>query len=612
MFKCKICGKKFTELTGLYSHLENKHGELIPENMSVSQYYYFTKTGKTNGNCVMCKQPTSWNEKTGKYNRFCTNPKCKEKYAAEFKKRMVGKYGKVHLLNDPEKQREMLSKRKISGEYTWESGEKTTYTGSYELDFLRTLDNFFDWDPTDIIMPSPHNYVYKYNGDDKIYIPDAFIPSLNLEIEIKDGGDNPNMHYKIQDVDKVKEANKDEVLTSQKNFHYIKITNKNYTNFFNFLKKMKVEFEKYDDENKIPRVFMIEDIKSTTVLKEGLDLLDIFEKVNNTKLKDIDFIIKTSYESKIDKPKELQKQLTKMIHSIRDEKDISYIKQLVGDSQTKYHVMLKNNIGDKEDIMEYLKWTQSKDGMRKEFKKSIKDVNKKREKQSLGKLMESNDFDENIMESSISFSILNKYLQDDTNKRVEEYLNDYLDFYNRIQKERPDACKNINHDIEMAKKYIKDLQKSKKVNIETSNYALDVLTNIEPRSIKLIEANDNGKIPLTIVSNNEKFPRHAFMINDDYSKMYIGNDFYLQRLNGKDSLNFKLSKGNLSSENETTIINLQLMMDNNMNMDDIISQLIQSENNKFHSMYKFNGNNDLFKKEILKLLNSSGTITEVK
>ena len=277
MYKCKICGKKYTELTALYNHIESKHNEMIPKDMSVQQYYYYMKTGKMNGNCVMCKQPTGWNYNTGKYNRFCGNPKCKEEYVKIMKGRMVAKYGKTHLLNDPEKQREMLAHRSISGTYNWSDGKhESTYTGSYELDFLKTLDNFFDWDPEDISMPSPHTYTYKYEGEDRFYIPDVFIHSLDLEIEIKDGGDNPNNHHKIQEVDKEKERLKDEVMCSQKAFHYIKITNKNYENFFRFLKEIKKEFEKHEDEKKIPRIFKIEDIKGTSVkpVKESVEIID--------------------------------------------------------------------------------------------------------------------------------------------------------------------------------------------------------------------------------------------------------------------------------------------------------------------------------------------------
>ena len=285
MYKCQICGKKYTELSSLYNHIESIHKEMIPKDMSVQQYYYYMKTGKTNGNCVMCKHPTTWNEKTNKYNRFCSNPKCKEEYAKIMKSRMIAKYGKAHLLNDPNKQREMLANRSISGVYEWRDGKtETTYTGSYELDFLKTMDDFFEWDPSDIMMPSPHTYTYKYEGEDKFYIPDVFIPSLNLEIEIKDGGDNPNNHHKIQAVDKEKEKLKDEVLMTQKNFHYVKLTNKNFTNFFDFMKEYKKGFEKFGDENKIPRIFKVEDIRTKpdpNVLKESTEIIEEGVKFKN-------------------------------------------------------------------------------------------------------------------------------------------------------------------------------------------------------------------------------------------------------------------------------------------------------------------------------------------
>ena len=285
MYKCQICGKKYTELSSLYNHIESIHREMIPKDMSVQQYYYYMKTGKTNGNCVMCKHPTTWNEKTNKYNRFCSNPKCKEEYSKIMKSRMIAKYGKAHLLNDPNKQREMLANRSISGVYEWRDGKtETTYTGSYELDFLKTMDDFFEWDPSDIMMPSPHTYTYKYEGEDKFYIPDVFIPSLNLEIEIKDGGDNPNNHHKIQAVDKEKEKLKDEVLMTQKNFHYVKLTNKNFTNFFDFMKEYKKGFEKFGDENKIPRIFKVEDIRTkpdVNVLKENVEVVEEGIKFKN-------------------------------------------------------------------------------------------------------------------------------------------------------------------------------------------------------------------------------------------------------------------------------------------------------------------------------------------
>lgn len=233
--ECPLCDEKFNKLAGMYEHIEEDHQDNIPEGYDVQRYLYYIKTGKTHGSCVVCKKDTGWNESTGKYKRFCDNPKCKESYRETFKKRMIGKYGKTTLLNDPEQQRKMLAHRHISGEYEWTDGTKKTYTGSYELDFLKMLDVFMNFDSDDVMSPSPHTYYYEYEGEKKFYIPDVFIPSLNLEIEIKDGGDNPNMHGKIVAVDKVKEKIKDNVMASQKDYGYIKIVNKNYDEFFKYL-----------------------------------------------------------------------------------------------------------------------------------------------------------------------------------------------------------------------------------------------------------------------------------------------------------------------------------------------------------------------------------------
>jgi hypothetical protein len=236
---CKFCDFFCYEPSDFVSHLERAHDDEIPEDMTAWQFAYFLRTGKSQGSCIMCKHKTDWNEKTHKYNRFCNNPKCKEKYREIFKDRMIGKYGKTTLMNEPEMQRKLLAGRRISGEYTWSDRvHKSTYTGSYERSFLEFLDNVLDFDPNDVICPSPHTYYYIYEGTKHFYIPDMFIPSLNLEIEIKDGGDNPNMHHKIQEVDKVKEALKDEVMKSS-TFNYLKVENKNNVKFFDYLEKAK-------------------------------------------------------------------------------------------------------------------------------------------------------------------------------------------------------------------------------------------------------------------------------------------------------------------------------------------------------------------------------------
>ena len=240
---CKFCNAYYYDADDIVAHIETTHDEQIPSDMTPWQFFYYLKTGKKEGKCIVDNAPTPWNEKTHKYGRFCTNPKCKEKYRKQFENRMIGKYGKVCLLNDPEQQKKMLANRSISGVYHWSDHIHTfVYTGKYELSFLEFL-NMLDFDPEDIITPSPHTYYYEYEGKRHMYIPDMYIASLNLEVEIKDGGANPNTHPKIQAVDKVKEKLKDDVMASNRNtFNYIKIVDKNNEKLLKYLELAKENF----------------------------------------------------------------------------------------------------------------------------------------------------------------------------------------------------------------------------------------------------------------------------------------------------------------------------------------------------------------------------------
>ena len=232
IYRCPICKKGYKTLSGWAAHMNSDHPENRPEGFSDRQYFYFVLTGKTHGNCVVCKSPTTWNEETGKYNRFCDKESCKEKYRELFKSRMIKRYGKVTLLNDADQQRKMLKGRRISGVYQFPDRGKVDYVGSYEKDFLYMCDHFLHLMSSDIMAPSPHTYSYEYDGSSHFYIPDFYIPNLNLEIEIKD---NQSQHPKIRSVDKVKEAKKDEVMNSIKGIRYIKIVDKRYENFFSLL-----------------------------------------------------------------------------------------------------------------------------------------------------------------------------------------------------------------------------------------------------------------------------------------------------------------------------------------------------------------------------------------
>lgn len=234
IYRCQFCKFVHKDKYTMGRHYEMKHKELIRPDMTGFQWFYFLLTKKDHGSCIICGNNTEFNEQTMKYSRFCNDPKCKEKYRDQFKNRMIGKYGKIHLLDDPEKQKEMLGNRRISGIYTWSDGSSQfKYTGSYELDFLKYLDTVLHWKSTDILAPSPHIYEYQYDNKTHFYIPDFFIPSLALEVEIKDDGSALNINKDSREKDKIK----DELMRSNMTFFkYIKIINKNYTEFLNLIR----------------------------------------------------------------------------------------------------------------------------------------------------------------------------------------------------------------------------------------------------------------------------------------------------------------------------------------------------------------------------------------
>ena len=230
-FKCPLCGKFYISVPAIYDHLMLKHKKEIPKGIEVDQFYYDSTHHGKRSVCVVCGGYTKWNPRTHKYHRICGKQSCKDQVRKEFKERMLKRYNSYNLAVDPNHQRKMLAGRRISGEFHWKDGGVTEYTGTYEKDFLRVCEDLLHLQSSDVIGPSPHQYLYRYNNQDHFYIPDFYFPDLDLEIEIKDGGSNPNMHHKIQEVDKFKEENKDLVMLKQNKVHYIKILNKNYTHF---------------------------------------------------------------------------------------------------------------------------------------------------------------------------------------------------------------------------------------------------------------------------------------------------------------------------------------------------------------------------------------------
>ena len=217
-------------------HYETVHKHLIPPNMTGYRWFYFILTKKDKGSCVICKNETDFNEVSMKYSRFCNNPVCKQKYKEERDDRMIKKYGKVYLLDDPEMQKKMQAGRRIAGVYNWSDMKtKIPYLSSYELDFLKFLDLELHWPVSDIIAPSPHTYSYEYEGKSHYYMPDFFIPSMNMEVEIKSSERMKNQNIESKE----KEIEKNKLMQSCYNlFNYILILDKNYSRFIELIKDL--------------------------------------------------------------------------------------------------------------------------------------------------------------------------------------------------------------------------------------------------------------------------------------------------------------------------------------------------------------------------------------
>lgn len=255
-FKCMDCGQRFGEFDQLVKHATKYHQDLIGD----EDVYKFLYERRNPGPyiCPICKKNLrTWNQEKRKYNRICDDPVCKEKSRKIFQSNMKRVYGTDNLLNDPERQAAMLANRSISGRYKLLDNVEIVYVGTYELDFLEHITNIFKFDSTDIVdCPSSLYIKYKdiYTDKERYYIPDFFFPKLNLVVEIKDGS-----KYPVES--KAKAALKEKAVIKANKFNYIKIVDKNYIDFDNFinLKKDNSFSETKKDEKFI---FIIPESKS--------------------------------------------------------------------------------------------------------------------------------------------------------------------------------------------------------------------------------------------------------------------------------------------------------------------------------------------------------------
>lgn len=265
---CPLCRRKDFK-DKLIRHIEKDHEDIIGE-ISAEQFLY-DKTHPGSGKCIVCGNKTEWNEKTGKYHRLCSNPRCKEEMRAKFKKNMIRVHGKVSLLDDAAHQAKMLAHRSISGTYVYSDGTKFTYTGSYEHKAIEFMDKVLNCNSKDIIMPGPViDYTDQY-GNSRQWITDIYYVPYNLIIEVKDGGDNPNNRQ--MDKYRAKQISKETELIKLGEYNYLRLTDNKFVQLMEVLALLKdQEINEPNTNNKIIR------INESTVYDDRFFTLDDVEE----------------------------------------------------------------------------------------------------------------------------------------------------------------------------------------------------------------------------------------------------------------------------------------------------------------------------------------------
>ena len=286
---CPLCRRKDFK-DKLIRHIEKDHEDIIGD-ISAEQFLY-DKTHPGSGKCIVCGNKTDWNEKTGKYHRVCSNPRCKEELRAKFKKNMIRVHGKVSLLDDAAHQAKMLAHRSISGTYIYSDGTKFTYTGSYEHKAIEFMDKVLNCNSKDIIMPGPViDYTDQY-GNSRQWITDIYYVPYNLIIEVKDGGDNPNNRQ--MDEYRAKQVSKETELIRLGEYNYLRLTDNKFVQLMEVLALLKdQEINDPTTNNKVIRInesavyddrfFTIDD---TDKFKDDIDIpieYDIIRRLSDLK-----------------------------------------------------------------------------------------------------------------------------------------------------------------------------------------------------------------------------------------------------------------------------------------------------------------------------------------
>lgn len=233
-YKCPYCEKRLTR-EDMALHIEKYHEDMIPKGYTANRVAFNTINKKDHGRCVICGKESPWNETKCRYDRFCGNPACKKK-AAKIAEQNTHRHAQLRSEKGPEIQKQMLSKRRISGKYKFSTGGEIEYVGSYEKEFLKAMDLIMGVNAEDIQQPGPV-IQYTYNGKKRDWITDFYYIPYNLVFDIKDGGDNPNTR-EMEDY-RQKQIEKEKAIRDQGKYNYIRATNKEFDQVFSIMAELK-------------------------------------------------------------------------------------------------------------------------------------------------------------------------------------------------------------------------------------------------------------------------------------------------------------------------------------------------------------------------------------
>lgn len=237
-YRDPFSGKTYMSESACVSAVERTHAkQLTAMGVTARQAIFNSRNRQSldtkSGRSVISGKPTAWNERAGRYERFANDAE-RETYRKIFLERMRRVHGRDHLLDDPNHQRKMLAARSISGTYRFADGAMRTYTGQEELALLKFFDEALGWPGVDIQCPAPQNFEYTDDaGRKRFYIPDAWVESLNLIIEVKG-----ELHNGYRSRDIAIERTKDEVLATS-GYTYVKVEAQDYGDLMDALVEAK-------------------------------------------------------------------------------------------------------------------------------------------------------------------------------------------------------------------------------------------------------------------------------------------------------------------------------------------------------------------------------------